>query len=483
MTRTLRPLIVSLLCFLTVGVPTWAQQTIFSQNFQTTTSLNYGDPNTAVSVGPNSTQFNSVISPAAPQVRAELSPVPPGNFYNPLDRMLSLYRDASYIGTNAVGINRTTNLDFSFGKIMIQFDLGLPVANLQVAVTDSVFLTFYLGANFSDNAIAPADANIFSKVSFSMKPFSGTEPAKFKVIGDSQNRFFKPTYDTTVIFGGFNFPITNQPTTIPITIALNKSLQVVDYLTPEGTLRLLAPGKMDVWVSRRNERCKIPPTLVLDGVSIPGPAVTPTDFKLIFNPKGRIQVDLDNFLIRTIEGALPVELAYFRANTTADQKVALEWATASEQRSSHFVLQRSKDLKLYEDVAKIAAAGDSKTWRTYTSTDEMPLKGTSYYRLKQIDTDGSEHLYRPVPVTIDGGMVVDVYPNPTDGKEIYVRVPEEEEVAVGLYNLSGTKIPFSQTRKSANILALTPEQPLAMGMYLVNISTSESTVQKKLVVY
>lgn len=456
------------------------QQTIFSQNFQTVTTLTSGAANSAVSLTPNNTQFNSIFETAPPKVRVQLSRIG-DNIYDPLNRQISFFRDPDYVGAGPIAINRTTDLNFSFGKFLIQFDIGLPVSRLQSAQTDSVALRFFLGTGFADNASAPT-ANIYSRVSISVRPSSGANRARFRIDGDPQNRFFQPTYDTTTIFNGEPFPITNSPTTVPITIAINNSTQPVDYLTPQGTLRRLSPDRMDVWVSRLNDRSKIPPTLVLDGVAVVNGNVNFTDFKFLFDPRGRTQLDLDNILIRTIENVLPVELAYFRANTTPQNTVALEWATASEQRSAYFLVQRSRDLQTFEDVAKIKAAGDSQTWRTYTTVDEQPLKGTTYYRLKQVDTDGAEHLYRPVPVTIEG-LTVEVFPNPAEGKEFFVQVPRQsEDLRVELFSVAGQKIPFAESWRSPNVLAVSPNEPLTGGVYLINVTSNEGITQRKVFV-
>lgn len=480
MTNYLRSFVLTLVCGLVVGVSVKAQQTIFSQNFQTVTTLTSGAANSAVSLVPNNTQFTSIFESAPPKVRIQLSRIG-DNLYDPLNRQISLYRDADYVGPGPIALNRTADLNFSFGKFLIQFSIGVPVSRLQTVQTDSVALRFFLGTGFSDNASAPT-ANIYTRLSISVRPSSGANRARFRIDGDPQNRFFQPTYDTTTIFGGEPFPITNSPTTVPITIAVNNTAQPVDYVTPAGTQRRLAPDRMDVWVSRLEDRSKIPPTLVLDGVAVVNGAVNFTDFKFLFDPRGRTQLDIDNILIRTIENVLPVELAYFKATATARQQVALEWATASEQRSAYFLIQRSRDLQTFEDVAKVTAAGDSKAWRTYSSIDDAPLKGTSYYRLKQVDTDGTEHLYRPVPVTIEGGVAIDVFPNPAEGREFFVQVPQSEDLRVELFSVTGHKIPFAETWKNPNVLAISPTEPLTGGVYLVNVTTSEGVVQKKLFV-
>lgn len=88
-------------------------------------------------------------------------------------------------------------------------------------------------------------------------------------------------------------------------------------------------------------------------------------------------------------GPLPVELAIFTASLTARQGVALHWVTASEKNSQHFVIERSADGSTFSVLRTVAAAGTTSARTSYDQTDEQPLFGTSYYRLRQVDTDGT----------------------------------------------------------------------------------------------
>ncbi|GAB3857274.1 hypothetical protein GCM10028822_30700 [Hymenobacter terrigena] len=96
-------------------------------------------------------------------------------------------------------------------------------------------------------------------------------------------------------------------------------------------------------------------------------------------------------------GPLPVELILFTATVTSRQGVALYWVTASEKNSKEFVIERSADSKTFDALRTVAAAGNTQSRTTYDLTDEQPLFGTSYYRLRQVDADGTT-AYSPVQV-------------------------------------------------------------------------------------
>ncbi|CAG5068551.1 hypothetical protein DYBT9623_01282 [Dyadobacter sp. CECT 9623] len=86
------------------------------------------------------------------------------------------------------------------------------------------------------------------------------------------------------------------------------------------------------------------------------------------------------------DNALPVTLTSFTASKSG--KLAnLAWATAEESNSDYFVVQRSSDAKTWKEIGRKAASGQSKSKRNYTFTDQKPLSGAGYYRLKMVDRD------------------------------------------------------------------------------------------------
>lgn len=109
---------------------------------------------------------------------------------------------------------------------------------------------------------------------------------------------------------------------------------------------------------------------------------------------------------------LPIELASFSA-AAKDETVVLNWTTASEHHSNYFVVERSADLKSFESIGEISAAGVSTQRKQYSHTDAYPMTGQNYYRLKFVDADGS-FSYSKVQV-VDMMIGLSVFPNPSNG--------------------------------------------------------------------
>jgi surface protein len=110
---------------------------------------------------------------------------------------------------------------------------------------------------------------------------------------------------------------------------------------------------------------------------------------------------------------LPVELLHFSATPTADNKVLLEWETASEIDNDYFGIEKADDALNFIPLGKISGAGYSTQLQQYQFLDEAPNEGWNYYRLKQMDLDGTFDYSQVVAVYLETGKEdLYIYPNP-----------------------------------------------------------------------
>jgi len=94
---------------------------------------------------------------------------------------------------------------------------------------------------------------------------------------------------------------------------------------------------------------------------------------------------------------LPVSLIYFGAGIDRNV-VTIEWQTASEVNSSHFLIQRYDGDWL--DLDTVRTSGNSNEIKTYNYIDVVDCNGRYYYRLVHFDFDGSSQEEGVVPVDI-----------------------------------------------------------------------------------
>ena len=170
------------------------------------------------------------------------------------------------------------------------------------------------------------------------------------------------------------------------------------------------------------------------------------------------------FYFAAKEGALPVSLLSFTAEATPANLVKLAWSTAAELNAGHFGIERSTDARIFGEIAKVAAKGDSYEIRSYIHTDETPLRGRSYYRLRQVDMDGSYTYSKVVSVRTTGTDAP--YPNPAKGGTI--RIEARDAAALKLTDLSGRDIPFTYKRIDGEVIELQPHASLQPGVYLIS---------------
>jgi hypothetical protein len=164
---------------------------------------------------------------------------------------------------------------------------------------------------------------------------------------------------------------------------------------------------------------------------------------------------------------LPVKLVYFDA-ASAGNRIDLRWETAWERNSKEFIIQRSSDLNEFGDIGRVAAAGDSEGRRQYIFSDEQPLIGTNYYRLRSVDRDDTyeyskpvDAIYRPEQPTILVG------PNPVTDNVIRIRTFGVPNESLRLNTINGQSLPVRLNITGVNEVEMRPLLPLASGIYLL----------------
>jgi hypothetical protein len=176
---------------------------------------------------------------------------------------------------------------------------------------------------------------------------------------------------------------------------------------------------------------------------------------------------------------LPVKLTSFAASCE-ENEVSVKWTTATEQNSQNFIVERSRDLAIWEFVSNVEAAGNSSTSLDYAVSDLDPISGVSYYRLKQVDLNGAEKIYGPISVSCsekENEMIV--FPNPTKGNFI-VEISSNEnysDAQIQITDLTGKVI----NARSTNILEgknqFTFEGlDLQLGTYIINLNTGNGKI-------
>ena len=113
-------------------------------------------------------------------------------------------------------------------------------------------------------------------------------------------------------------------------------------------------------------------------------------------------------------GGLPVVLTALAARRQAGG-VWVRWATASEVHNDRFEVQRSADGRGFAPVATVVGQGTAFQPRSYAVFDAGAPSGGLYYRLRQVDTDGTATFSPVVAVGAEAAEAPALFPNPTRG--------------------------------------------------------------------
>jgi hypothetical protein len=151
------------------------------------------------------------------------------------------------------------------------------------------------------------------------------------------------------------------------------------------------------------------------------------------------------YILTSSTNPLPIELLSFNAKCNNDV-VTINWSTASETNNEYFTIERSNDGVTWVTLTTLPGAGNSNTTLYYSYTDNNPLPGTSYYRLKQTDFSGQSVTFDPVTVSCSDANsentgITLIYPNPAVN-EVFVKINclENSNGQLIVYNTIGQKI-------------------------------------------
>ncbi|HET7117907.1 MAG TPA: T9SS type A sorting domain-containing protein, partial [Hanamia sp.] len=180
---------------------------------------------------------------------------------------------------------------------------------------------------------------------------------------------------------------------------------------------------------------------------------------------------------------LPVTLINFTAQLQGNTAL-LQWETAQELNNDHFDVERSTDGRSFVNIGKVAGSGTTSLPHNYRFMDDSPVPdATNYYRLEQVDDDGSYTYSKIESVTFTGNnLPAAIYPNPAhnyfivqhyigqDMKPAYIVVKDMEGRTLINQQLNNTN------SERINITGL------SKGVYMVSVITGEKVQTKKLVI-
>ncbi|MCH7963381.1 MAG: T9SS type A sorting domain-containing protein [Bacteroidetes bacterium] len=182
----------------------------------------------------------------------------------------------------------------------------------------------------------------------------------------------------------------------------------------------------------------------------------------------------------------PVELVYFAGNLNGNN-VELRWRTETEINNYGFDIERTKDNSDWLTIGFIEGHGNSNSPKQYNfSDDDINQSGTYYYRLKQIDNDGTYEYSDVISVEVgvpNNFYLSQNYPNPFNPEtRIDFTLPEKQLVSLRIYNTLGEIVEelVNEEREAGSYSVIFNASRLPSGVYIYRLQTSSFAANKKM---
>jgi Zn-dependent metalloprotease len=173
-------------------------------------------------------------------------------------------------------------------------------------------------------------------------------------------------------------------------------------------------------------------------------------------------------------GSLPVRLVKFEGAHGVEGNL-LKWETTSEENNEYFAVERASDAKQFAEIGRVSGNGNSMITNRYNFTDTRFSKGLNYYRLKQVDHDGSRAYSKVVAINALHSRELKYFPNPVQAI-LNIELPDVSlsQVSFKIINISGQVVMKKDIVKTTNGSLMQDVSQLGTGLYQVVVSDGTS---------
>ncbi len=180
--------------------------------------------------------------------------------------------------------------------------------------------------------------------------------------------------------------------------------------------------------------------------------------------------------------SLPLTLLSFTLKNNVQNSVLLNWKTVEEVNTKEFIIERAENDGMFKDIGKTDALNISGI-NAYSYTDNNPLIGISYYRLKQTDADGAFTYSNIIKIENREELFVHVYPVPAKGGKLFVQHPvaQSKNAVIDVYSMDGKKVcsagmELNSTASSIDVSGL------VSANYILVYRSENQTISKKVII-
>jgi hypothetical protein len=177
----------------------------------------------------------------------------------------------------------------------------------------------------------------------------------------------------------------------------------------------------------------------------------------------------------------PTPVTFISLNASkSGSAIKISWTTALEKNNDYFIVYRSTNANNFTAIATVDAAGNSSSVQNYSYLDRSAPLGPVYYKIIQVDTDGSTSTTRIVSYNNQTHSMVNVYPNPFNGSTSLAFLGNwDTAVKVIIMDLTGNTVYSLENYLPSEALNIGSSLP--NGMYYVIVNTSDAVYTQKII--
>lgn len=189
----------------------------------------------------------------------------------------------------------------------------------------------------------------------------------------------------------------------------------------------------------------------------------------------------DLWKLSITNAVVPIKLSGFSA-VQKDEQINLNWNTSQEQNSKEFIVERSPDGIRFTTIGTVAAAGNASAVSRYHFSDNAPLNGNNFYRLKQADLDNTFEYSAIAKVFVEtASFTYMIMQNPVLNElRLVFKIDQAATVQIRILDATGHLIMERNTTIAQGTSAYAiPVKQLAAGVYFIGITTDKKTITKR----
>jgi hypothetical protein len=165
---------------------------------------------------------------------------------------------------------------------------------------------------------------------------------------------------------------------------------------------------------------------------------------------------------------LPVNFTSFNGSLQGDGSVKLNWTAVVDQEHDYFVVERSSDGVNYTSL------GYGPQTAPYYFIDQNPNEGNNYYRIRQVDKDGSFAYSTVINVPLSKPVTISIFPNPvSDILNLKLTNKKTDHLKIDISDVQGRTIYTRTALVNQNTLELNVDMRMFKPqVYILKVTNS-----------